>query len=135
MNSQCLDGGTLNAFDDFNRVRPSIEVDFPLPAERVVHSLNQIIAWRRKPKAIPVDNGPEYVSGKLMVWVEKRDVRLEHIQPGLQDHPCRGSATVEGCFIGAAGPDAQAVLPESHFEQSDNRSTRTSRPSAMRRLC
>jgi len=27
-------------------------------------------------------NGPEYVSGKLMEWAEKRNVRLEYIQPG-----------------------------------------------------
>lgn len=32
--------------------------------------------------AIRVDNGPEYVSGKLMEWAEKRGVALSHIQPG-----------------------------------------------------
>jgi len=57
-------------------------VDFSLPAERVVRSLNQIIEWRGQPQAIRVDNGPEYVSGKLMEWAEKRNVRLEYIQPG-----------------------------------------------------
>jgi putative transposase len=31
-------------------------VDFSLPAERVVRSLNQIIEWRGKPDAIHVDN-------------------------------------------------------------------------------
>ena len=35
-----------------------IEIDFSLPAERVVRSLNQIIEWRGKPLAIRVDNGP-----------------------------------------------------------------------------
>ena len=29
-----------------------------------------------------MDNGPEYVSGKLMEWAEKRNVRLEYILPG-----------------------------------------------------
>jgi putative transposase len=33
-------------------------------------------------QAIRVDNGPEYVSGKLIEWAEKRNVRLEYIQPG-----------------------------------------------------
>ena len=37
---------------------------------------------RGKPKAIRVDNGPEYISGTLMKWAEKRNVRLEYIQPG-----------------------------------------------------
>ena len=34
---------TLNVLDDFNREGFCIEVDFSLPAERVVRSLNQII--------------------------------------------------------------------------------------------
>jgi len=73
---------TLNVLDDFNREGLCIEVDFSLPAERVVRSLNQIIEWRGQPQAIRVDNGPEYVSGKLMEWAEKRNIRLEYIQPG-----------------------------------------------------
>ncbi len=52
--------------DDFNREGLGIEVDFSLPAERVVRSLNQIIEWRGKPLAIRVDNGPEYISGSPM---------------------------------------------------------------------
>lgn len=56
----------LNVLDDFNREGLGIEVDFSLPAERVVRSLNQIIEWRGKPLAIRVDNGPEYVSSTLM---------------------------------------------------------------------
>ncbi len=54
--------------DDFNREGLGIEVDFSLPAERVIRSLNQIIEWRGQPNAIRVDNGPEYVSSKLMGW-------------------------------------------------------------------
>jgi putative transposase len=59
-----------------------IEVDFSLPAERVGQRLNQIIEWRGQPPQIRVDNGPENVSGKLMEWAERRNVRLEYIQPG-----------------------------------------------------
>ena len=85
MADQLADGGSirnLNVLDDFNREGLCIEVGFPLLAERVVRSLNQIIEWRGKHQAIRVDNGPEYVSGKLMEWSEKQGVRLEHIQPG-----------------------------------------------------
>jgi putative transposase len=46
----------LNVLDDFNREGLGIEVDFSLPAERVIRSLNQIIEWRGKPFAIRVDN-------------------------------------------------------------------------------
>ena len=68
--------------DDFNREGLGIEVDFSLPAMRVVRSLNRIIEWRGKPATIRVDNGPEYVSGLLMEWAEKRGIAIEYIQPG-----------------------------------------------------
>ena len=72
----------LNVLDDFNREGLGIEVDFSLPAERVVRMLNQIIEWRGRPKAIRVDNGPEYISGTLMKWAERLGIALQHIQPG-----------------------------------------------------
>jgi len=72
----------LNVLDDFNREGLGIEVDFSLPAERVIRSLNRIIEWRGKPGTIRVDNGPEYISGKLMEWAEKQGVSILHIQPG-----------------------------------------------------
>ncbi|MBL4919453.1 IS3 family transposase [Szabonella alba] len=72
----------LNVLDDFNREGLGIEVDFSLPAERVVRALNQIIEWRGKPLAIRVDNGPEYISSTLMIWAEKQGIVLNHIQPG-----------------------------------------------------
>ena len=72
----------LNVLDDFNREGLGIEVDFSLPAERVVRTLNQIIEWRGAPKAIRVDNGPEYISGRLMERAEDKGITLTYIQPG-----------------------------------------------------
>ncbi len=72
----------LNVLDDFNREGLGIEVNFSLPAERVIRSLNRIIEWRGKPGTIRVDNGPEYISGKLMEWAEEQGVTIQHIQPG-----------------------------------------------------
>ena len=46
----------LNVLDDFNREGLGIEVDFALPAERVIRSLDRIIEWRGKPSTIRVDN-------------------------------------------------------------------------------
>ena len=46
----------LNVLDDFNREGLGIEVDFSLPAERVIRSLDRIIEWRGKPATIRVDN-------------------------------------------------------------------------------
>ena len=70
----------LNVLDDFNREGLGIEVDFSLPAERMIRSLNQIIEGRGKPFATRVENGPEYVSGKLMEWAKKQGIALSHIQ-------------------------------------------------------
>lgn len=72
----------FNVIDDFNREALGIEVDFSLPSERVIRALNQIIEWRGKPKAIRCDNGPEYVSGKLIAWAQANGIRIEYIQPG-----------------------------------------------------
>jgi putative transposase len=72
----------LNIVDDFNREVLAIEIDISLPAQRVVRALEQIIAWRGKPKRIRVDNGPEFISTVLMLWCESQGIELQHIQPG-----------------------------------------------------
>ena len=72
----------FNVIDDFNREGLGIEVDFSLPAERVIRSLEQIIEWRGKPAAIRCDNGPEYISTVLLTWAERQNIRIDHIQPG-----------------------------------------------------
>lgn len=85
MHDQLSDGRSFRCFnviDDFNREGLCIEVDFSLPSERVIRALEQVIEWRGKPKAIRCDNGPEYISGRIMAWAEKNEIRLEHIQPG-----------------------------------------------------
>jgi transposase InsO family protein len=53
-----------------------------LPAERVRRALDQTIVLRGKPRQIRCDNGPEYISGQLIEWAEKRKVALYYIQPG-----------------------------------------------------
>ena len=55
----------LNVIDDFNREGLGIEVDFSLPAERVIRSLDRIIEWRGKPGSIRCDNGLPAESRKL----------------------------------------------------------------------
>ena len=85
MHDQLQDGRSFrlfNVIDDFNREALGIEVDFSLPSERVIRALNQIIEWRGKPRAIRCDNGPEYISGKLITWAVAQQIRIEYIQPG-----------------------------------------------------
>ncbi|NMX73778.1 IS3 family transposase [Pseudomonas sp. WS 5532] len=85
MHDQLSDGRSFRVFnliDDFNREALSMEIDFSLPAERVVRALDQVIEWRGKPQTIRSDNGPEFISAKLTGWAEKQGIRLEYIQPG-----------------------------------------------------
>ena len=85
MYDQLADGRSfrlLNVIDDFNREGLGIEIDFSLPAERVIRSLEQIIEWRGKPRSIRCDNGQEYISAKLRCWADNHDIRLDYIQSG-----------------------------------------------------
>jgi len=85
MHDQLSDGRSyrlFNVIDDYNREGLGIDVDISLPATRVILSLDRIIEWRGKPKAIRCDNGPEYISELLAKWAEKHDIQLEFIQPG-----------------------------------------------------
>ena len=85
MHDQLNDGRRyrlLNVIDDYNREGLGIEVDFSLPTERVIRTLDHIIEWRGKPRSIRCDNGPEYVSRKLLTWAKHRGIHLAFIQPG-----------------------------------------------------
>jgi putative transposase len=60
MHDQLADGRSIrlfNVIDDFNREGLCIDVDFSLPSQRVIRSLNQIIEWRGRPQSIRCDNG------------------------------------------------------------------------------
>ena len=84
MHDQLADGRSIrlfNVIDDFNREGLGIEVDFSLPSERVIRSLDQIIEWRGKPSAIRCE-GPEYISAVTQAWAARHGIRIDFIQPG-----------------------------------------------------
>jgi putative transposase len=59
MHDQLADGRSIrlfNVIDDFNREGLCIDVDFSLPSQRVIRSLNQVIEWRGRPQTIRCDN-------------------------------------------------------------------------------
>ena len=56
---------SLNVIDEFNREALEVEVDTSLPAERVVRTLDHAVAWKGLPKAVRMDNGPEFISEKM----------------------------------------------------------------------
>lgn len=85
MSDSLRDGRTIRTFnviDDYNREGLTIDVDFSLPAQRVIRSLEQLIEWRGKPESLRCDNGPEYISKELEKWAENHDITLKFIEPG-----------------------------------------------------
>ena len=73
---------TLNVIEDFNREALAIEVDFGLPALRVVRVLDRLVMLHGCPRQIRVDNGPEFVSVAMADWSERHGIHLEFIKPG-----------------------------------------------------
>lgn len=73
---------TLNIVDDFSRESLAIEVDASLSGLRVARVLDRIAEMRGLPKAIVIDNGPEFTSRALDVWAYQNKVTLSFIQPG-----------------------------------------------------
>ena len=59
---------TLKVMDDCKRDGLGIDVDQPLPGERVICCLDQIKEWHGKPAAIRFDSGPEYLSQEITHW-------------------------------------------------------------------
>jgi len=73
---------TLNVLDEGVREGLAIEIDTSLPAARVVRTLEQVGEWRGFPKAIRVDNGPEFIAQELADWCGERKIELRFIEPG-----------------------------------------------------
>ncbi len=60
----------------------AVRAGYSLPARRVVEVLEELRREGRKPAEIRVDNGPEFISSKLVLWCQKEGVTLSHIEPG-----------------------------------------------------
>lgn len=72
----------LNIIDDYNRESLWLEIDTSLPSLRVIRVLERLVEMRGTPQRIRVDNGPEFISDKLQLWCEGRNIQLQYIQPG-----------------------------------------------------
>lgn len=72
----------LNIIDDYNREVLAIESDISLPTARLIRVLEYLKEFRGLPKAIRMDNGPEFISHRLDAWAKENKVTLLFIQPG-----------------------------------------------------
>jgi putative transposase len=73
---------TLNIVDDYTRECVAIEVDRSLPGLRVTRVLDRLRAAIGLPRAIVLDNGPEFAGRTLEAWAYAAGVTLCFIRPG-----------------------------------------------------
>jgi putative transposase len=66
----------LTLVDNVSRVSPAIEVDFSLSGRRVTEVLDRAAALYGLPKAVCVDNGPEFSGKELDAWAYRRGVAI-----------------------------------------------------------
>jgi len=72
----------LNIVDDFTKERLAVEVATSLPGRRVASVLERLAERRGSPRAVTVDNGPEFAGKALDEWAYLRRLRLRFIEPG-----------------------------------------------------
>jgi putative transposase len=72
----------LNIIDDYNREALKIEPYFSITSTRVISIVERLVLEKGKPKAIRVDNGPEFIAIALKEWTEDKNIELQFIQPG-----------------------------------------------------
>ena len=72
----------LNLIDDFSMESLGVEAGISIPGEQVARFLDLVALERGLPRAIVVDNGPEFTSKAMDVWAYQRGVELRFIEPG-----------------------------------------------------
>lgn len=84
MHDQLDDGRglRLNVIEDCSRDGLGTELDFSLPSTRVIRNLQRIIERRAKPESIRCDHGPDNSRGETLNWIDRRGIRINHIDPG-----------------------------------------------------
>lgn len=89
--------------------------------------LEQVVAWRGRPQALRLDNGPELIADRFMTWCAERGIELRYIQPGKPDQNAfieRFNRTYRTEVLNASVFEALDQVREMSAEwlRSDNRS-------------
>ena len=72
----------LTLIDTYTRECLAIHVDTSIKAERVVEVVREISRHREVPARIQVDNGSEFISKALDLWIHERGITHTFIRPG-----------------------------------------------------
>ena len=72
----------LNVVDEYTRECPAIVVDRSIDADKVVATLDRMMAQRGAPALRPFDNGPEFIAAAVADWCRFNGVGTVFIDPG-----------------------------------------------------
>lgn len=72
----------LTVIDEFSRECLAIDVAGSIRSQRVIDILSQLISIYGAPKYLRSDNGPEFVSLKLLKWAQDQNLTTVLIEPG-----------------------------------------------------
>ena len=72
----------LTIVDNYTKLSPMIGVGLGYKAADVVLALEEATSLYGMPKVIKVDNGPEFISKELDLWVYSQKVKLDYSRPG-----------------------------------------------------
>jgi putative transposase len=72
----------INIMDECSHKALWTEAYHSIPAAKLIEVLDKVVEWRGLPSYIRCDNGPEFISGKLELWADDRNVELKFIEPG-----------------------------------------------------
>ena len=82
---QSLSGKTLKMLtliDEYSRECLAVEVGVSIKSERVRQILQRVCLEKGKPELIRSDNGSEFISKAVGVWLSKNDIKPLFIEPG-----------------------------------------------------
>jgi putative transposase len=128
MHCRAMDGRAfrlLNVLDDFNREGLGIEVDFSLPAERVIRSLNRIIEWRGKPETIRVPSRDHAAHNPAGQWIIALNISVASCWNGLRNKVLPSSTSNPESR--SRTPTSSATTAQSGMNGWTNTSLKTSR--------
>lgn len=72
----------LTLLDEYSRYSFAVDPAFSYPSISVVRTLEDTAREHGYPNVLRVDNGPEFIAGKLEEWTQEHGVTMLFIQPG-----------------------------------------------------
>ncbi len=81
----CANGQTLKCLtvvDEFTRECLAIDVGGSIRSGRVIEVLSRLVSVRGAPRYLRSDNGSEFVSRKILRWIEEERIETALIDPG-----------------------------------------------------